>query len=169
MSTLVSKRANVFRGKGGFAALAHHSLANSEDTRYTEDGRVKMTEDEIYALPFSIERFKMLPYHPDLEVMISVDGTVYYAHPSHQEFLIAKAMERLGCSRDELFDMCPPEYHFDFMNWLIMQSGGYIPVWPRFFLGGPLTNAQWLSLRKLKMGKVFRGPIPSKRNCVLNK
>ena len=65
--------------------------------------------------------------------MIGKDGTVYYARPSHQEFLIRKAAEKEKCTRDELFDMCPAEYHCRFMNWLIDISGGFIPVWRKFF------------------------------------
>lgn len=119
-----------------------------------------MTEEEIFALPFDIDRHKSLPYHPELEVMIATDGTVEYALPSHQEFLIEKAMQRHNWTRDQLMDACPPEYHYDFLAWLIPESGGYIPVWERGVLNYPLTKEQTASLRKLKMAGLYRGYIP---------
>ena len=120
-----------------------------------------MTEDEIYALPFSIERFLMLPYHPNLEVMIDRDGTTHYARPSHQEFLILRAMERYNCSRDELMDMCPPEQYGSFMEWLVGQCDGTIPVWPNFLLNLPISKEQYLMLRELKKARLFKGNLPA--------
>lgn len=119
-----------------------------------------MTEEEIYALPFSIERHKSASYPIELEVMIAPDGSVFYAQPSHQEFLINKAMKVRHCTRDELMDACPPEYYLDFMNWLIPQSGGFIPVWERGILNYPLTKEQRATLRRLKMAGLYRGYIP---------
>lgn len=45
-----------------------------------------------------------------MEVMISPDGEISYAVPSHQEFLIRKAMDANGWSRDKLMDACPPKF-----------------------------------------------------------
>lgn len=118
-----------------------------------------LSEEVIYSLPFSVELFRMLPYHPELEVMIAADGTIYYARPSHQEFLIRKAMERNHCSRDELMEKCPQEYHANFMVWLIEESGGYIPVWRKFFIGKTPTKAQKNALKKLKLEGLYRGKI----------
>ena len=117
----------------------------------------------IYGLPFSIERFKMLPYNTELEVMIGKDGTVYYARPSHQEFLIEKAVEKEKCTRDELFDMCPAEYHCRFMNWLIDISGGFIPVWRKFFVANELTKEQQNALKKLKLAGLYKGNITMRK------
>lgn len=119
-----------------------------------------MTEEEVFALPFDIERHKSLPYHIGLEAMISSDGQIEYALPSHQEFLIKKARERNGWTRQELMDACPPEYYFDFMTWLIPQSGGYIPVWESCILNYPLTKPQLAALRRLKLAGLYKGYIP---------
>lgn len=122
-----------------------------------------MTEDEIYSLPFDIDRHKLLPYHPKLEVMIALDGAIEYAQPSHQEFLMQKAMQKNRWTRDDLMKACPPKYHCDFMVWLIMESGGYIPVWEYGILNYPLTKEQTGSLRKLKIAGLYRGYIPPYR------
>lgn len=115
--------------------------------------------EELYSQPFSITRHKLVPYL-DLEVVISPMGEIEYALPSHQEFLILKAMERNGWSRQELMDACPPEFHFDFLNWLIDQSGGYVPVWEAFTVNRNVTTKQAAALRKLKLAGLYTGKIP---------
>lgn len=81
-----------------------------------------LNEYDLYNKPFSIERHKQVPF-AEMEVMISPDGEISYAVPSHQEFLIRKAMDANGWSRDELMDACPPKYYANFMQWLIDVSG----------------------------------------------
>lgn len=119
-----------------------------------------MDECELYRLPFSIQRHKSMPYHVSLEVVIAPDGTVEYALPSHQEYLIAKAMEKKGVSREKLMDECPPEYYFNFLEWLVDESGGYLPVWERWTVDANLTLQQKNALRKLKLAGLYRGNIP---------
>lgn len=118
-----------------------------------------MDESTIYSQPFSIELFKLLPPYTDFEGIIQADGTVLYAHPSHQELLIKLAMEKEHCSRDELFGMCPPEYHYDFLSWLCIQSGNCISVWRNFYLGPILSSAQRNALKKLKIAGIYRGKL----------
>lgn len=118
-------------------------------------------EQKLFSMPFSIERHKAAPYHITLEVMIAPDGTIEYAMPSHQEYLIKKAMERHQWSRQELMDACPPEYYFNFMEWLVQESGGYIPVWEQYTMNWAITGKQASALRQLKMAGLFRGAIPN--------
>lgn len=118
-----------------------------------------MDEEMIYSQPFSIELFKLLPPYIEFEGIIQADGTILYARPSHQERLISLAMERNRCSRDELMKMCPPEYHFDFMSWLCIQSGNCIAVWRNFFLGPSLSSAQRNALKKLKLAGIYFGKL----------
>ena len=118
-----------------------------------------MTEDEILRLPFDIARHKEARYL-ELEIMIAPNGAAVYALPSHQEFLVKRAMEMHNWTREELMDACPPEYYEDFMNWLIPLSGGWIPVWPIGILNYPLTRPQVALLRKLKMAGLYHGHIP---------
>ena len=119
----------------------------------------KLTEEEVYRLPFDIKRHKSLPYHTPIEVMIGPNGDISYALPSHQEFLIKKAMKRNGWTREQLMDACPPEYYFDFMRWLISQSGGYVPVWEIGIPNYPLTKPQQAALLKLKLHGLYHGMV----------
>lgn len=111
--------------------------------------------------PYDIEERKKLPAYESNEVMISPNGAIVYAHPSHQEFLIQKAMERTGFSREVLMAACPPQYYFDFMEWLIPQSGGWIPVWDRGVLDHPVTQKQLAALKKMKINGFFKGKLPN--------
>lgn len=115
--------------------------------------------DDLYYQPFSIKKHKLFPYLP-LEVIISSEGEIEYANPSHQEYLIAKAMEKQHWTRQELMDACPPKYYFRFMEWLIEQSGGYIPVWEHGIIDYPVTQQQANALRKLKLAGLYRGVLP---------
>lgn len=119
-----------------------------------------MTDDEILRLPFDINRHKAARYL-DLEIMMAPNGTAVYALPSHQEFLVKKAMELQNWTREALMDACPPEFYTAFMNWLIPLSGGWIPVWPIGVLDYPLTRPQVALLRKLKMAGLYHGYIPA--------
>lgn len=120
-----------------------------------------MTEEMLLSRPFSIQDHKQYGRCLDLELLISPAGEVEYALPSHQEGLIKKAMEKNGWTRQEMMDACPPEYYFDFMEWLIMASGGYIPVWPRAVLAASITKEQRSALRQLKMAGLYKGKVPA--------
>lgn len=123
-------------------------------------GNTGFDEQTLFSMPFSVERHKAAPYHITLEVMIAPDGTIEYAIPSHQEYLIQKTMERYQWSRQKLMDACPPEYYFNFLEWLVQESGGYLPVWEQCTLNWPVTKKQAAALRKLKMAGLFKGAIP---------
>ena len=75
---------------------------------------------DIYCA-FDLEKHKQT-YVQYLEVVILEDGTVEYAVPSHQEKLIALACQKRGVTRQELNDLCPREYYYDFLTWLCMQA-----------------------------------------------
>jgi rubrerythrin len=102
---------------------------------------------------FDIEKHKQtfLNY---LEVMIDRRGKVHYAVPSHQEFMIARGMEKHKCSREEYIAMCPVDYY---MEWL-MQDTGYVAVWESHFIGVP-NEAQMKSLEELKQAGLYKGEI----------
>jgi len=63
-----------------------------------------------------------------LEVCIDIDGTINYAVPSHQEYMINKGMLKHNCTRQQYYDMCPKEYYGDYLNWL-SQDTQIIVVW----------------------------------------
>ena len=107
---------------------------------------------------FDIEQHKK-HFKNYLEVIIYSDGHVEYAVPSHQEKLISICREKLHKSRDEINDMCPPEYYGDFIVWLCNISG-CVSVWDNFIMKSDteqLTNAQYNTLTALKNAGIFSG------------
>lgn len=108
--------------------------------------------------PFDAEKHKA-KYVNYLEVVIDENGTVMYAVPSHQEKGVQLACDKLRVSRDELNDMCPPEYYFDFMTWL-SKIAGIVFVWEGFCSFGKINRKQVATLRKLKMCGLYKGMIP---------
>lgn len=91
------------------------------------------TENE-YGLhsKFDIEKHKQT-FINYLEVIIHEDGTVCYATPSHQEYLINYGCNLLNCDRETFYDLCPREYYGNYMIWLCgitkcvsVWSEGYI-------------------------------------------
>lgn len=94
-----------------------------------------------------------------LEVIIAADGTVMYAVPSHQEKAIALAEKELGMSRKEISDMCPREFYFDYLRWLLSLTGA-VAVWNDAVEAPALTRKQEAALRRLKMAGLYRGMIP---------
>lgn len=92
-----------------------------------------------------------------LEVLIEPDGHVVYAVPSHQEKAIELAMKAKGWTRYELRDACPPEYWFDFLEWLLGLTG-CISVWTNMIVGKP-NDAQKETLKELKKAGLYKGVI----------
>lgn len=119
-----------------------------------------MSSGEEYSVysKFDLEKHKAR-YINYLEVVVLPDGSVEYAVPSHQEKMIDLACRKLKVSRQELSDMCPREYYFDFLLWLSMMSGG-MAVWTyRCFCAEP-TKAQIATIRRMKIAGVYKGTIP---------
>lgn len=116
---------------------------------------------DFFYQPFDIKTHKENAHFLDgFEVMISPDGIIEYAMPSHQEFLIKKGMERTGLSKEDFENQCPKEYYGNYMEWLIKQSGGYIPVWETMYLSyKSLTTSQRNALKKLKINGLYKGRI----------
>ena len=118
-----------------------------------------MMDDIIYKTlhePFDIETHKkVFVYY--LEVIIDADGIVHYAVPSHSEWLIAKVMETHNKSRDEIIDMCPPEYAFNPIDWLTSITG-CISVWDNGYVGDA-NDAQLKTLTELRDAGLYRGKI----------
>lgn len=81
--------------------------------------------ENIASLEFSIEEHnkRFINY---LEVMILRDGTVKYAVPSHQLFLINKYLEEYNITQDELNHLIP--MHEAPLDWLINEMG-IVSVW----------------------------------------
>ena len=117
-----------------------------------------MGKYDVYC-DFDLEKHKET-YINYLEVMIDKDGKIMYAVPSHQEKAIEMACESKGVDRAELSKMCPKEYYFDFLTWLLMQSGA-MAVWNEYYQSYNVTRAQYASLRRLKLAGVYKGALPA--------
>ena len=115
---------------------------------------------DIYS-EFDIDKHKQ-KYINYLEVVIHPDGKVEYAIPSHQEKLIDICCNKLNISREELSDMCPPEYFFDFVTWLCNTSE-CISVWTNYIItpnDKPITDKQMQILKKMKDIGIYAGELP---------
>ena len=111
-------------------------------------------------MKFDIEAHKA-QYHNYFEVVVSPEGEVEYARPSHQTYLIEKAKKNLHLNREELDKSCPTEYWFDYLRWLFIASGGYLPVWENYILDNVrVTQEQYATLRTLKLAGLYKGALP---------
>lgn len=115
-----------------------------------------MTEYEILHSSFDIE-IHQKTFIGYLEVVILKNGTVEYAVPGHQEKLIALAMKELNATRNEIADMCPPEFYLDYNVWLASLTDT-LCVWNDFYQGIP-NEKQIETLHKLKEAKLYFGKI----------
>lgn len=120
---------------------------------------VKEAMETMYDLhsPFNIEKHKET-YVNYLEVIIHPDGTIEYAVPSHQEKLIAIGCKNHKMSRAEYEALCPQEYYFDFMTWLVKETG-CISVWNDSIMADKITTKQKFALRNLKLNGLYKGSV----------
>lgn len=95
-----------------------------------------------------------------LEVLINDTGKVLYAIPSHQELAIKLACDKYSVSRHELAEMCPKEYYFDFMEWVLEKTGS-IAVWNNFYVG-TANEKQLKTLRMLRDKHIYKGLLQNK-------
>lgn len=100
-----------------------------------------------------------------LEVIITRDGTVLYAVPSHQGKAMSLAVEELGKTEEEIADMCPKEFYFDYLTWLLSLTGS-AAVWSTLIMAPSLTKAQVATLRRLKMAGLLKASIPNNEEAL---
>lgn len=126
--------------------------AERTEERYRDDG---------YGIhsKFDIQKHKAT-FTGYLEVIIDKNGTVMYAVPSHQEKAIALAEAKLGKTRKEISDMCPREFYFDYLNWLLSLTGA-IAVWSESISAPAITTKRVAALRALKLNGLYKGKIPN--------
>ena len=108
---------------------------------------------------FDIEKHKEAYPYDYLEVVITSDGTILYAIPSHSEKTTALACAKLGVTREELACMCPREYYADYITWLCMVAEA-VSVWERYCVAPNPTVKQINALKRLKMAGLYKGRIP---------
>ena len=108
----------------------------------------------LFRMPFSIgvHQRRFINY---LEVIITEDGTIHYATPSHQEFLLNLIQEREGISREELWESVSP-YEYG-VEWLHKKTGALL-VWTKSYIGN--ANAkQRAALEKLQYHEIYAGTV----------
>lgn len=117
-----------------------------------------MSEYSIYSV-FDIQQHKE-KYVNYLEVVISPEGVVEYAVPSHSEILIRHCCEMKKISREQLYALVPREYYADMIGWLCKETG-YVAVWNECCVSrGGISKRQKNKLKTLKLAGIYRGNIP---------
>ena len=97
-----------------------------------------------------------LKYHYYCEVVISPKGNIYYARPSHNDFLEKVACKKFNITKQELADRCPAEYWFNYNKWLC-DITGYVCVWYHAINGTP-NEAQLEAIKYLERNKCIDIP-----------
>lgn len=118
--------------------------------------RSVLNDQKVLREPFNLDTHKKT-FINYLEVVITEDGTIVYAVPSHQEMLISITRQKLNVTREELYRLCPEEYYFDLMEWLCKESG-CIAVWNEHMVGKANGNQQRI-IKILVEEELYRGPI----------
>lgn len=115
-----------------------------------------MDELTVMRKPFDINTHKkhFINY---LEVIITEDGKIEYATPSHTEKVIQIACDKLKISREELYDKVPQEYYGDMLAWLNSITG-CVEVWTTMLIGKP-NEQQLKTLQTLKEEGLYTGHI----------
>ena len=72
---------------------------------------------------------------------------------------MALACERLGVTRELIYDMCPTQYYADFLNWLLSLTNS-VSVWNNMISCWSINKKQAATLRMLKTKVLYKGPIP---------
>lgn len=91
-----------------------------------------------------------------LEVIIEADGSIHYAVPSHQEYLIKLACRKLDLTRDELISRCSSVC--DWMQWLCMITGA-VSVWSSYTYAYEINEVQMKQLQILRSEGLLYGEI----------
>lgn len=110
-------------------------------------------QQAVLRAPFDIETHRQT-FIKYLEVCIDPEGTVHYAVPSHQQWLIRRYMEQQGYGDErEAWDDLPTwcDAIEDFA-----RLTGCVAVWRGFYVGEPNAR-QRAVLRRLKIEGLYEG------------
>lgn len=116
---------------------------------------------EVLRGPFDIKLHKLTFIHY-LEVVISPDGKIEYATPSHMEKLLRVFMEQENISdRQEAFRVIEErDIDMDGPSISLAKQTGYILVWEEAYTcGSSPTKKQIAALRKLKLNGLYFGTL----------
>lgn len=109
-----------------------------------------MDQNKVLNSPFDVATHKKT-FINYLEVVISPDGVIKYAVPSHNGYIENFLMKALNINKEQLNDLCPKEYYADYNTWLCLKTN-YIMVWglPNSFVIGKPNQKQQEALDLLK-------------------
>lgn len=94
-----------------------------------------------------------------LEVVITKEGEIMYAVPSHQEKALNLLCKNLNKTREEVFNMCPKEYYADLLTWICTISGLVFVWYEQVFCVQP-SKKQIEAITTLKESGVYAGFVP---------
>lgn len=114
------------------------------------------TQRDVMSKPFNLNTHKRTFVHY-LEVILDEEGVAHYAVPSHKDWLINHACEKLGVTQKELLDTMPQEYWCDMLTWLTNITS-CVAVWDISYVGR-LNYAQKSQLELLQAEGLFSGKI----------
>lgn len=107
-----------------------------------------MTQLEVLKSKFDVETHKAT-FVNYLEVVVTENGTILYAHPSHND-----VMEKIASIKGVSHEECPVERWFDYDGWL-REVSGCVCVWNEGFMGVP-NEAQERTLETLRSEGLLR-------------
>lgn len=107
-----------------------------------------LTQLEVLNRPFDMTTHKST-FINYLEVVVTENGTILYAHPSHND-----VMARIAKLRGVNSEDCPRERWFDYDGWL-REVSGCVCVWNDGVMGVP-NEAQERSLETLRNEGLLR-------------
>lgn len=117
-----------------------------------------MGNSKVLQEPFNLATHKET-FVNYLEVIVLSTGDIVYAVPSHQEKLIEIAGNKLGLSRQGVYDACPEEYYFDVIFWLCKVTG-CVALWDTH-MDGVANREQEEVINQLIREGLYKGKIVS--------
>lgn len=115
-------------------------------------------QQRVLHSPFDIETHKAT-FVNYLEVCIDPEGTVHYAVPSHQKWLMGRYMDEKGYDSEErAWEDFPVA---DFGIGCLARLVGCVAVWSDWHVGKPNAR-QRLALRRLKEAGLYEGALGAK-------
>lgn len=116
-----------------------------------------MEEYDVYS-DFDIDKHKQ-HFVNYCEVIITPDGKVHYAVPSHQGFMERYGAAEKGMSLDDFIYSCPEDMYARYLEWLMLETG-CIPCWGKGYIGDPNPRQKAALIRLFEAGLVVNNKMP---------
>ena len=93
------------------------------------------------------------------EVIITPDGKIQYAVPSHQGFMEKYGAKLKGMCLDDFIYSCPKSMYARYQEWLILETG-CIPCWNSGYIGDPNPRQKSALISLFEAGLVVNNKMP---------